>query len=92
MHVRVKAFGPLRTLTGADGEQIELPTGATLADLLRWIGEHWAERLPPSAWNTREHRFRGPVVVRVGAQVVRDRATVLADGQEVGIHQALVGG
>jgi molybdopterin converting factor small subunit len=92
MHVRVKAFGPLRALTATDGEQIELPTGATLADLLHWIGEHWTERLPPSAWNRREHRFRGPVVVRVGARVVRDRTTVLADGEEVGIHQALVGG
>ncbi len=92
MTVRVKPFGNLRGIFGGDEQRLELAEGATLAALLVAIEDSLGDRLPASLWNRREHRFRGPVVLRVGGRIVRDRATVLADGEEIGIHQALVGG
>jgi molybdopterin converting factor small subunit len=90
--VRVKAFGHLREIFGSHEQRVELSQGATLAALLVAIEDSFGDRLPASLWNRREHRFRGPVVLSVGGRIVRGRDTVLADGEEIGIHQALVGG
>jgi molybdopterin converting factor small subunit len=92
MLIRLTAFGELREHFGKETHEIELPTGATLADLLVCVEERWGDKLPASLWNDREHRFRGPVVIRVGERVTRDRTAVLSDGQGISFYRALVGG
>ncbi len=92
MRIRVTAFGELCEHFGKETHVVELAEGATLADLLvRWE-ELWGERLPAGLWNRKQHRFRGPVVVRLGDRLTREWGTALADGQEVGLYRALVGG
>jgi molybdopterin converting factor small subunit len=92
MRVRVTAFGHLREHFGNDAHDVTLAEGSTLQDLLLLWEEQWHERMPASLWNRDEHRFRGPVVIRVADRVVRDRSTALTDGANVHLYQALVGG
>jgi molybdopterin converting factor small subunit len=90
--VRVTAFGRLREVFGSDEHRVQLAEGATLAALLVALEDSFGDRLPASLWNRREHRFRGPVVLSVGGRIARGRDTALAEGEEIRIHQALVGG
>jgi hypothetical protein len=92
MRILLTAFGGLCEHFGKETHEVHLPGGATLADLLVLVEERWGRRLPASLWNSREHRFRGPVVIKVGERVTRDRTAVLSDGQGVRLYQALVGG
>ena len=92
MRVRVTAFGNLREYFGPGAHDLALAEGSTLQDLLLLWEQEWHGRIPASLWNRDEHRFRGPVVIRVGSRVVRDRSTALADGDDVRFYQALVGG
>ena len=92
MRIQVTAFGGLCEHFGRETHEVDLPDGATLADLLVRVEEQWGDRVPASLWNSREHRFRGPVVIKVGERATRDRTAVLSDGQEVRLYRALVGG
>jgi hypothetical protein len=92
MRILLTAFGGLCEHFGKEAHEVDLPEGATLADLLVRVEKRWGNRLPASLWNDREHRFRGPVVIKVGDRVTRDRTVVLSDGQGIRIYQALVGG
>lgn len=92
MTVRVSALGQMkRYLEGCCGE-IELPDGARLADLLRYIDTCWSERFPEHIWDKTRQRFRGPVVIMIEKQAVIDPDTPLSHGQEVKLHKVLVGG
>ena len=92
MRVRVTAFGHLCEYVGRETRDLAIAEGSTLQDLLLLWEQEWQGRIPASLWNRDEHRFRGPVVIRIGKRVVRDRSTALADGDEVHFYQALVGG
>jgi molybdopterin converting factor small subunit len=91
IHVLLQPCGPLQAVFGAPELAFELPDGATLGDLLDRIGAEHGERLE-SAWNLRERRFRGPVVIMTGARVVKDRSTPLRDRQTVSLFKTVVGG
>jgi molybdopterin converting factor small subunit len=92
MRVTVKATGLMREYFGEATHEVELPEGATLGDLLSRIEVEFREGLTGSIWNWTEHRFRGPVVIVIDKRVVKDRATLLKDQQEVDFYKALVGG
>ena len=92
MRIRVTAHGELQEHFGPEAQLFDCGEGATLQDLLLLWEARWGERLPPGLWNWMEHRFRGPVVIRVGDRISRDRACPLHDGMEVRLYRALVGG
>lgn len=91
--VTLQATGPMREYFPGPDQPLELPDGATLGDLLDRIEADHGDRLAGSAiWNRQARKFRGPVVIKAGSQVVTARTAPLRDGQVVSLIKALVGG
>lgn len=82
MHVKVLAFGVLKDWLGSPAEILELPSGATVADLL----SHLSAKLQTDAVS----RLRG-IAVGVNAEYA-DGTRVLHDGDEVGLLPPVSGG
>ncbi len=82
----------MKRFLGEAPREIELPDGAVLRDLLEYFGRHLIHLVPGHLWNLEEGRFRGPVVITIGRQVVRDMDEPLENGQEIQLFKALVGG
>jgi molybdopterin synthase catalytic subunit len=81
MNVRVLPFGVLKDWLGADPALVDLPAGATVADLLAVLGR--AGRGPAEM-------LRG-IAVSVNAEFA-NQAQVLRDGDEVGLLPPVSGG
>jgi sulfur carrier protein ThiS len=92
MRVCVKALGQMKQFLGEGSLEIELPEEATVKDFLRFLHENWRERFPAYLWNAKQRRFRGPVVIMVDRNVVRDPDTRLSDLCEIELHKVVVGG
>ena len=91
--ITLQATGPMREYFPGPDLELEFPDGATLGDLLDRIGADHGERLAGSTiWNRQARKFRGPVVIRIGSQVVTARTAPLRDRQVVSLIKALVGG
>ncbi len=72
MTIRVRLFARARDLAGADVVTVELPTGATIADLRARLGEMYPNLgplLPRSAVAVNEEFAEGNVVILPGAEV-----------------------
>jgi len=83
MRVQVIPFGVLKDWLGASAATVELPAGASVAELL----EHLRSRLPA---NASAHGFRG-IAVSVNAEYAQ-AADILHDGDEVGLLPPVSGG
>ncbi|HXE74608.1 MAG TPA: molybdopterin converting factor subunit 1 [Candidatus Xenobia bacterium] len=81
MNVKVLFFGQLRELVGASEESVELPAGASVADLI----SHYQERVP------RLRQFRPSLAVAVN-QEYADAAAALRSGDEVAFLPPVSGG
>lgn len=81
MQVKVLFFGQLRELVGAGEEQVELPAGARVADLV----SHYQKRFP------RWEEFRPSIAVAVN-QEYADGAAALSGGDEVAFLPPVSGG
>jgi molybdopterin synthase sulfur carrier subunit len=92
MKVTLKTIGDLRDYLGREPQEVDLPEGANLKDLLRWVEDRYGATLPAYLWDAQEHQFRGPVVLIINKKVVFDFSTPLKDGLEVTVMKALVGG
>jgi len=92
IQVTLALSGTLREYFDEPEYLVELPDGATLGDLLVRIEEDHGARLTGSIWNRSEHRFRGAMVLMIGARAVKDRAMLLRAGQTVKVFKAVVGG
>lgn len=92
IQVTLEMAGNLQEPFGQAVYQVELPDGANLGDLLVRIEAYLGGRPVGSIWNWTEHRFRGAVVLMIGSRAVKDRATLLRDGQVVKAFKAVVGG
>ena len=92
MKITLKTIGDLRETLGREPQEVNLPENSNVKDLLCWIEDHYGARLPAYLWDTQEHHFRGPVVIIINKKVVLDVNTPLADGLEVSVMKALVGG
>ena len=66
MHVRVISFGVLKDWLGADAATVELPEGATVADLLERLRARLPDRAP-------QKRLRG-IAVSVNAEYAQASA------------------
>jgi molybdopterin synthase catalytic subunit len=80
MQVRVLPFGTLKDWLGQSVATVELPPGATVADLLRQL-----------CASRSEEALRG-VAVSVNAEYVTQRHVVLCEGDEVGLLPPVSGG
>ena len=83
MQVKIIAFGVLRDWLGASGEEVQLPVGTTVAELLN----HLRERLPADA----ESRSLRGIAVGVNAEYA-EATTVLQEGDEVALLPPVSGG
>ncbi len=81
MNVKVLFFGQLRELVGASEESVELPAGASVADLI----SHYQQRVP------RLREFRPSLAVAVN-QEYADAAAALRSGDEVAFIPPVSGG
>jgi molybdopterin converting factor small subunit len=92
MVVRLRFFGALKQYLGGDRFQVELPTGATLRDLLDLIDARWGDKLPPQFWDAEAKRFPGPILVMTNDVDVHDDKMPLSDHQEIFIIEHVAGG
>ncbi len=83
MYVRVIAFGVLKDWLGTSGETVELPGGATVADLLNRLRATLPAGAPEAA-------LRG-IAVSVNAEYA-EGTRILHDGDEVGLLPPVSGG
>ncbi len=81
MKITVKLMSQLQVLAGTNALAVELPEGATVADLFRSLFESW-----PALFPAAEH-----TVVMVN-QKIATREAVLGDGDQVMLLQLLGGG
>lgn len=91
MIITVRAFGPLKHYLGEDRQQVELPRGATLQDLMHVIDTNWGRVLPSQLWDTEKKRFHG-VIILVDSTPVQELDTPLKENQEVHLVKVMVGG
>ena len=92
MVVQLKAIGDLRDYIGKEPQAVQLKEHATLADLLLAIDERWGAALPHYLWDAAQKKFRGAVFFLINEEVVRDLRTPLADGTQIALLKAIVGG
>lgn len=91
MRVTVKYFAHLRELVGdRDREEVTLPDGATLLDLLEELSKKHGERF--KSFVLRSHELSDRVIVLVNGTPVTDLRHVLCDGDTVSLLSAVGGG
>src|SRR5512142_1498250 len=81
MQIRVLFFGALKDLTGRASDSLELPRGATIADLLA----HYGAQFP------RLQQYASALAVSVNQEYAR-RDAALLDRDEVGLLPPVSGG
>lgn len=93
MRVSVGFLGILRDQLGTKSLDIELPDGATFADLMEAIAPVMEKSIGTWAWETEQRRFSPRVVVSRQKGVGRaDPAAALVDGEEILVFPPLAGG
>ncbi len=90
--VRLRVFGALKQYLGGDRFEVELPTGATLRDLLDSVDARWGDELPPQFWDAEAKRFPGPILVMTNNVDIHDDQMPLSDHQEIFIIEHVAGG
>ena len=91
MIINIRAFGALKHYLGGDRQQVELPKGATLQDLMYVVDTNWSKILPPQLWNIEKKRFNG-VIILVDSTPEQELDTPLKENQEVHLVKITVGG
>ncbi|MEM4493634.1 MAG: MoaD/ThiS family protein, partial [Pyrobaculum sp.] len=81
MKIRVKYFSALRDITGKISEELEMPDGSTLGDLINWFFKQY-----PKA-----QAFKEELLVLVNGKSL-DWSYVLSGGDEVAIMPPVSGG
>ena len=92
MIVHLRIFGPLERYFGDSRIEVELPAGAKLRDLWKWVDTHWGDKLPPQFWDAETKRFRRRVSVMTHNTDVYDDDLPLSDQQEILLLVVLAGG
>jgi hypothetical protein len=92
MVIHIKGLSTFSRCFGEDSQQVELPAGATLQDLMYVIDTKWSGILSPQFWDADKKKFRGVVVVAIDNNAIREPTTVLQNNQEVLLVKILAGG
>jgi len=95
MTVTVRSIGPLKALFGRGLLDVDLPRGATVADLMRSLGQDYGEQA--SRYFADEPGEAGFYRLRVMVNgrdiaVLGGRETVLSDGDEILMLTPVAGG
>lgn len=88
--MNVRYFAAARAAAGVDEERFELPAGSTVESLLTAV--LGVERPEPPAGTPPLERILGRSSFLLNEVAVRDRATVLADGDVVDVLPPFAGG
>ncbi len=95
MIVRVRTIGLLRSLIRQGEFDVELPDGAQVADLLARLAETYGGEVAAHVTAPVEADAHPPLRVMVNGRdigVLADRATVLAEGDDVLVLTPIAGG
>jgi len=93
--VEVRFTGMLARALGFgihDTQTYHLSSPATYGDLLRRIGEEFADRFPPNTWNAAETNFHGHVTALHHGNRLDAPSDPLTDGAEVVFIIGIAGG
>jgi molybdopterin converting factor small subunit len=92
MRVKVRFVGLMRRYIGSADEELELPDGAGVEELLRMLGSRYAEKLPPGLWREEEGSFHHSVkAARSGEKFLSEKER-LRDGDEIYLVFRMAGG
>ena len=93
MQVSVNFLGILRDQIGQKGLQVDLPDGSAFGDLMASIAPLMEEKVGAWAWDAKNQRFSGRIVVsRQKAVGGTDASAPLVDGEEILVFPPLAGG
>ncbi|MEK7847867.1 MAG: molybdopterin-dependent oxidoreductase, partial [Chloroflexota bacterium] len=92
MKITVSLVGILAEYAGSPDVQVELPDGATLADLHRALGRQPGVRFPPEVWAPASGHFTSYVRTFVGEEDVEDLSRPLSEGSRVLLLTMIAGG
>ena len=95
MHVSLKFMSILAVQAKLGANEtltFELPSGATLADLLAVMDSQIGERFPPQTWNRDTCQFNKQVLFLVNNTQISDLSTPLQDGDIVRVYVPISGG
>jgi molybdopterin converting factor small subunit len=92
MKVTVHFHGILADWVGVSRAEIELPSGATLADLLSQIRKLFGAHMPARLKEKQDSEFQQAFWAVKGALPVSDPRTIVEDGEEWRFFFPLAGG
>jgi molybdopterin converting factor small subunit len=93
MRVSVSFLGILRDQIGQKSLQVDLPDGSSFGDLMVAIAPLMNEKVGTWAWDGKNQRFSGRIVVsRQKAVGGTDAPAPLVDGEEILVFPPLAGG
>jgi len=84
--------GYIRSHFKEDKYELMLKENATIKNLFEEVDKLMGKDLSKAIWNHDKKCFRGPVVVRVDGNIVKQESYNLKNGQVVEISRLLVGG
>ncbi len=91
MKYQLRVFGPIARFLGSRAEA-ELPSGATVRDLLDYVESRWSSTLPSSFWDAQNRRFRSSVSIMVRTTVLETETAGLPAGEDILIILPIAGG
>jgi molybdopterin converting factor small subunit len=93
MRVSVSFLGILRDKIGQKTIEVDLPDGSDFEDLMAAIAPRMQEKVGTWAWDGKNQRFAGRIVVsRQKAVKGADPSAPLVDGEEILVFPPLAGG
>jgi molybdopterin converting factor small subunit len=93
MRVLVSFLGILRDKIGQRSIEVDLPDGSAFGDLMASIAPLMEEKVGAWAWDGKNQRFSGRIVVsRQKAVGGTDASAPLVDGEEILVFPPLAGG
>jgi len=92
VQIRLTMTGTMKKFLSTDRIDLVLKENATLSDLYDELANVAENKTPSAIWNREKKRFRGPVIVRSGPDILKDVNTCLHDGQEIEFKRFLIGG
>jgi molybdopterin converting factor small subunit len=92
MKVRAVFHGILSEWMGTRVVSLELPSKASLVELLGQIRVMFGDRMPHQLWDSQRGNFAQQVLATRDGQPLRDPCAPLEDGQEIHFFLLLAGG
>lgn len=92
MKVKVSLLGIVGEYVGHPDLELEMVEGASVGDLLRELGDRYAERLPYDLWDPQKKAFSPMISVFLDGKDVSDENAPLKEGSEVILLSMIAGG